>query len=187
MCLSEVPDMDPDKIRLLNDYDTMALAAQAFRDGVGDFVHLQEPFASILVEEGAGFLTASVGESLGPLLFSSLAMSRKFIQERTDAAEAFMRAYYKTLHWLDSSTPEEIATATSRLFEGTSSNVLVRSVKNYKRIGSWQPDPVISPESYERMVDMWIQAGHMQKRYPFEHVVSNDLAEQIKSEGGASL
>lgn len=182
MCLSEVPDVDPDKIQLLNDYDNMVSAAQAFREGVGDFVHLQEPFASTLVEEGAGFLAASVGESLGPLAFSSLAMSRKFIQERTDAAEAFMRAYYATLCWLDTSTPEEIVDATRCLFEGTSDNVLVRSVKNCKKIGSWQPDPVISPKSYERMVDMWILAGHMQTRYPFEQVVSNDLAEKIERE-----
>lgn len=180
MCLSEIPDVDTHKIRLLDDYDNMASAAQAFRDGIGDFVHLQEPFASMLVEEGVGLLAASVGECLGPLAFSSLAMSRKFIRERTDAAEAFMRAYYATLRWVDSSTPEEIVSATSSLFEGTSYNVLVRSVKNYKAIGCWEPDPLISPESYERMVDMWILAGHMQRRYPFEDVVYNDLAEKVK-------
>ncbi|MFC1798205.1 ABC transporter substrate-binding protein [Thermodesulfobacteriota bacterium] len=183
LCLSEVPNVDSDKIRLLNDYDNMVLAAQAFKDGVGDFVHLQEPFASILVEEGAGYLAASVGESIGPLAFSSLAMSRKFIQERSKAAEAFMRAYYATLCWLDSSEPEEIVSATERLFEGTPHNVLVQSVKNCKSIGAWQPDPVISFTSYERMVDMWILAGHMEKRYPFEQIVYNDLAEKIKAEG----
>ncbi|MBI9083243.1 MAG: ABC transporter substrate-binding protein [Desulfobacterales bacterium] len=178
LCLSEIPGVDADKIRLLNDYANMALAAQAFRDGVGDFVHLQEPFASVLVEDGVGFLAASVGESLGPLAFSTLAMSRKFIRERADAAEAFMRAYHATLRWLDASTPEEIVSAIIRLFEGTSHNVLVRSVKNCKAIGCWQPDPVISRESYERMVDMWIQAGHMKRRYPFEQVVYTGLAEK---------
>ena len=180
MCLSEVPGVNPDKIRLLNDYANMAEAAQAFRDGAGDFVHLQEPFASLLAEEGVGFLAASVGKPLGPLAFSTLAMSRKFIRERADAAEAFMRAYCAALHWIDASTPAEIVSETSRLFDKTPHNVLVRAVENCKSIGCWQPDPVISPESYERMVDMWILAGHMERRYPFEQVVYTDLAEKIR-------
>ena len=180
MCLSEMHDVDADKIRLVDNYENMASAAKAFRDGVGDFVHLQDPFASSLVEEGVGFPAASVGQSLGPLSFSTLAMSRKFIQERADAAEAFMRAYYAALRWIDASTPEEIVSQTSSLFPGASYGVLVRSVRNYKAIGCWQPDPIISPESYERMVDMWILAGHMKKRYAYHRVVYTDLAEKVK-------
>jgi hypothetical protein len=30
------------------------------------------------------------------------------------------------------------------------------------------------------MVDMWLQAGHMKKRFPFEQVVFNDLAEKVR-------
>lgn len=180
MCLSEMPGVDADKIRITDDYENMAAAAQAFRDGTGDFVHLQEPFASALVEEGVGVLAASVGEPLGPLAFSTLAMSRKLIEERTDAAEAFIRAYCATLRWIDASTPDEIVAAISNLFEGAPRNVLVRAVANCKAIGCWQPDPAISPKAYERMVDMWIQAGHMERRYPFEQVVYTDLAKTVK-------
>jgi hypothetical protein len=32
------------------------------------------------------------------------------------------------------------------------------------------------------MVDMWILAGHMKKRYRFDEVVDNTLAEKIKKE-----
>ena len=179
MCLSGMADVDADKIRIADGYENMAAAAQAFRNGTGDFVHLQEPFASALVEEGVGVPAASVGRSLGPLAFSTLAMSRKLVEERTDAAEAFMRAYCATLRWLDASAPEEIVSAVSGLFGGTPRNVLVRAVANCKAIGCWQPDPAISPEAYERMVDMWIQAGHMKRRYPFEQVVYTDLVENI--------
>lgn len=125
-------------------------------------------------------MAASVGEALGPLAFSTLAMSRKFVQERTEAAEAFMRAYSATLCWLDTSTPQEIGSATGRLFEGTSQKALVRSIKNCKAIGCWQPDPAISPDSYERMVDMWVLTGHMERRYPFEQIVYTPLAETAK-------
>ena len=182
MCLSQVGGVRMDEINFLNDYATLGAAAQAFREGVGDFVHLQDPLASLLVEEGVGFPAVSVGEASGNMAFSTLAMSLKFIRERSQAAEAFMRAYYATLRWLDVSDSEEIVSATQGLFKGLSRSVLIRSVRNCKEIGAWQPDPVILPASYERMVDMWILAGHMGKRYPFESVVSNDLAEKIKRE-----
>ncbi len=181
MCLSKVSDVDMAEIRLLDDYADMASAAEAFRAGAGDVAHLQEPFASILIEGGVGFLAVSVGESLGPLAFSSLAMSRKFLKERADAAEAFMRAYYATLCWIDASTAEEIVSVTGGLFQEMSSEVLIRSVKNYKAIGCWRPDPVISRESYERMVDMWMLSGYMQTRYDFEDVVDNELAQKVKN------
>ena len=182
LCLSKVGGVTMDEINFLNDYATLDAAAQAFRDGVGDFVHLQDPLASLLVEEGAGSTAVSVGEALGNLAFSTLAMSRKFIEERPEAAEAFMRAYGATLRWLSACVPEEIASATQGLFKGVPRGVLVRSVQNCKAIGAWQPDTVIRRESYERRVDMWILAGHMKKRHPFERVVSNDLAEKIERE-----
>ena len=60
--------------------------------------------------------------------------------------------------------------------------LLQEAYRHCKAIGAWQPDTVIRRESYERMVDMWILAGHMKKRHPFERVVSNDLAEKIERE-----
>jgi NitT/TauT family transport system substrate-binding protein len=182
LCLSKVGGVTMDEIHFLNDYASLDAAAQAFRDGVGDFVHLQDPLASLLMEEGVGCAAISVGESLGELAFSTLAMSRKFLEERSGAAEAFMRAYFATLQWLAGSDPEEIVAVTQGLFQGVPRGVLVRSVQNCKAIGAWQPDPVIRREPYERMVDMWILAGHMTKRYPFERVVNNDLAEKIERE-----
>jgi NitT/TauT family transport system substrate-binding protein len=169
-----------EKIKLLSDYGTMGSAAQAFKEGKGDFVHLQEPLPSMLVEEETGYIVASVGKTLGPLAFSTLAMSRKFIESRSEAAEAFMRAYYATLRWIEISDPEEIVAATHQLYEGIPKSVLIKSVINYKSIGAWRADPEISEESYERMVDMWLQAGHMKKRYLFEQVVFNDLAEKVR-------
>jgi NitT/TauT family transport system substrate-binding protein len=179
MCLSLNNIVKTDKIKILSDFTTMNSAAQAFKEGRGDFVHLQEPLASILVEENKGYIVASVGESLGPLAFSTIAMSRRFIENRLEAAEAFMRAYQATLRWIETSDPENIAETTGPLFAGTSKKVLAASIKNYKSIGAWRPDLVISKATYERMVDMWIEAGHMKNRYPYERIVSNELVQRV--------
>jgi NitT/TauT family transport system substrate-binding protein len=179
MCLFQNISAPMDNIKILSDFATMNSAAQAFKEGQGDFVHLQEPLASILVEENKGYILASVGECLGPLAFSTVAMSRQFIENRREAAEAFIRAYHATLRWIETSDAEEIAEATCQLFEGASKSILVASIKNYQSIGAWRSDLVISKASYERMVDMWIEAGHMKKRYPYEQVVSNRLVQKV--------
>ncbi len=168
-----------DEVRLSTDYVSMQDAYQAFKEGHGDFVHVQEPFASLLAEEGAGCIAASVGEGLGPLSFSTVAMSLAFIQNRSEAAQAFMRAYIATLQWIATHDSEKIADAAHSLYPGIPKRILVRSVENYKRIGTWQRDPRISKESYERMVDMWLEAGHMTNRIPYEKVVHTSLAEKL--------
>ena len=48
LCLSQDTSVQMDKIKLLSDHATMASAAQAFKEGQGDFVHLQEPLARLV-------------------------------------------------------------------------------------------------------------------------------------------
>ena len=178
-CLAEQGGVDYRKIKLIGDFPTMTDAEQAFRGGTGDYAHLQEPLASRLEEDGVGHIVASVGQAQGPIAFSTLAMSREFLTEEGEVAEAFMRAYYATLRWLVDSDAETIVDAVKPLFPDTAKSALVRSVEGYKSIGAWLPDPVISKASYERMVEMWIFAGHMTKRYRYGDVVHSDLAERV--------
>ncbi len=180
-CLTE-QGVDPERINVVTGLSSMDEAEEAFRNGTGDYVHLQNPNAQRLVEEGVGYLVASVGEALGPISFSSLAMSRQFMAEQRDTAEAFMRAYYASQRWIVASDAEAIVEALHPLFPGTPRGVLVRSVEGYKALKTWLPDPVIPRHSYERALDMWLAAGQITRRYTYEDVVYNELAEKVKRE-----
>jgi NitT/TauT family transport system substrate-binding protein len=157
----------------------MEEAEELFRRGTGDYVHLQNPNAERLVSEGVGYYVASVGTSLGPIAFSSVIAVRRFLSQQPEMALAFMRAYYKSQQWVLASTPEQIATALQSQFPGTSLNVLTNSVRRYKELRNWLANPVIPKRSYERAVDMWLNAKQITKRYPYEAVVDTTLARKV--------
>jgi NitT/TauT family transport system substrate-binding protein len=177
--LFKMKGVDHSGIELLDGYPDMASAAQAFKDGVGEYLHVQQPYASQVQEEGKGIIVASVGRDLGPLAFSTLAMSRDFIENQAEAARAFIRAFINCRRWLQYASAEDIVDKVEHLFPGFARRALVRSVQGYKAIGAWSADPRISPEDYGRMVDMWIGAGLMKTRYPYEKVVDSSIADAL--------
>ena len=171
--------INPNDIDWLDDKATMTEAMEAFKQGQGDFLHIQQPYAFQLVEDGVGTVVASVGKSLGPMAFSTLAMSRNFINWQSGAAHAFMRAYIKCRHWMHFNSAENIACKVEHLFPQFSHRAIVKSVEAYKNIGAWQPDPRISEPGYERMVEMWMAEGLMKNPHPYNRVVYQELAEDV--------
>ena len=176
-CLQE-QGVDADRVTLMQGLSSMQEAEEAFRAGEGDYVHLQNPNALNVVTDGVGHLAASVGEALGPIAFSTLAMSRRLLTEETETAQAFMRAYLAARQWILESDAETIAEALHPLFPETAKMVLAKSVAGYKELGTWLPHPGIARQSYERALDMWLAAGQITRRYPFEEVVTNELIEK---------
>ncbi|MDP3062136.1 MAG: ABC transporter substrate-binding protein [Chloroflexota bacterium] len=177
-CLSE-QGVSWERIKIVQGPTSMEEAEELFRKGTGDYVHLQNPNAERLVNEGAGYYVASVGASLGPIAFSSVIATRRFLSQQPEMALAFMRAYYKSQKWVLASTPEQIASALQSQFSGTTLNVLTNSVRRYKDLRNWLPSPVIPVRSYERAVDMWLNAKQITKRYPYEAVVDTSLAQKV--------
>ena len=172
-------NIDPAEVNWLDDHATMLDSMEAFKQGEGDFLHIQQPHAFQLEEDGIGSVVASVGKDLGSMAFSTLAMSRNFINWQTEAAKAFMRAYAKCRHWIQLSPAENIVGKVEHLFPDFSHRAMVKSVESYKHIGAWRADPRISESEYDRMVEMWIQAGLMKEPYPYNRMVYGELAEEM--------
>jgi len=179
-CLQE-QGVDADRVTLVEGLSSMQAAEEAFRAGEGDYVHLQNPNALNVVADGVGHLAASLGEALGPIAFSTLVMSRRFLTEQPETAEAFMRAYLAARQWVLESDAETIAEVLHPLFPDTAGPVLARSVAGYKALGTWLPHPGISRQSYERALDMWLAAGQITRRYPYEEVVTSELIDKVVS------
>ena len=54
----------------------------AFRQGQGDYIHLQGPAPQQLEQDGVAHVLAAVGEAIGPVAFSSLARHPRLARER---------------------------------------------------------------------------------------------------------
>ena len=93
--------------------DAMILA---FRRGEADYVHLQGPAPQQLEQDGVGHVLASVGAAIGPVAFSSLCATRRWLA--TDAASAFVRAFAKSRSWVATGQADAIARAETAVLPG---------------------------------------------------------------------
>ncbi|MEA3411812.1 MAG: ABC transporter substrate-binding protein [Pseudomonadota bacterium] len=139
---------------------------QAFRNGRGDYVHLQGPAAQQLQKDGVGHVVASVGDTIGPVAFSSLCASRDWLG--SDMSRAFMRAYRKARQHATSAPAQEIAALLADFFPDVDADVLCDTVTAYQGLGCWTPETGISRAAYETLLDVFQFSGRVTRRHPYE-------------------
>ena len=141
----------------------------AFVDGRGDYIHLQGPAPQQLEHDGAAHVLASVGEAIGPVAFSSLCATRRWLA--TDEAKAFTRAFAQARRWVAQSPPEEVARAETPFLPGIDEGVLARTIAAYQRLGCWQGPIEIPRDAYEVALDSFQHSGLITRRHPYDAVV----------------
>lgn len=142
---------------------------QAFRDGQGDFVHLQGPAPQQLAADGIGYPVVAVGSAFGPVAFSSLASSKEWLA--SPDAEIFMRAYRRAREFAIEMDSDEVASVIGRYFNETDRDALIKTVESYQQLGCWSPGVRISREAFDTTVDVFLKNGLITKRHPYEQVV----------------
>ena len=160
--------VDLSRIAVINAGNTEQMLT-AFRAGQGDYFHEQGPYPQQLEQEGVAQVVASVGETFGPVAFSSLAATRGWLQR--PEAPKFMRAYRKSRAWVRSGPAADVAGKLQALFPGTAAAALARAIKAYQQLGCWDGDAAIDPASYEVALDVFQHAGAISRRYPFAEMV----------------
>lgn len=157
-------------IDAINAGDVVAIE-RAFREGHGDYVHLQGPAPQQLERDGVGHVLAAIGDAIGPVAFSSLCARRDWLA--TDIARAFMRAYCRGLaHAIDGDAMEIARLLNAAgFFPLIDSAVLTATVAAYQRLGCWGRDPVIPPMHYAHLLDIFEFSGLLTRRHPYEAAI----------------
>ncbi len=143
---------------------------RAFREGHGDYVHLQGPAAQQLEHDGVGYVVAAVGAAIGPVAFSSLCAAPAWLA--TDSARAFTRAYRTARAQVIAEPAAGIAAAEAYFFPAIERTVLTRTIATYQRLGCWAPAVEISRASYEATLDVFAFSGLIHGRPAYEAVVA---------------
>lgn len=138
----------------------------AFRQGRGDYVHLQSPAAHQLEHDGVGAIISSVGEWMPPVAFSSLCCSRQFAG--TPAYRKFVEAYSEARAWVRGSAAGEIARTEASFFPGVAPEALVAAIRRYQLLGTWEGGIDIPRDLYEQALNVF--DGLVQRRYAYEEV-----------------
>ncbi len=143
----------------------------AFRAGEGDFIHQQGPAPQQLEHDGVGHVGVAVGDPIGPCAFSSLAATREWLE--TDMARAFMRAYRKTRAYINETPAADIAAAETAHFPEVNLRVLTNTIAFYQGLGCWVPGVEITRAAYEVTLDVFLHAGRITKRHPYDPVIAS--------------
>jgi NitT/TauT family transport system substrate-binding protein len=147
----------------------------AFREGAGDYVHLQAP--------RTGHTVISVGESMPPVAFSSLCAAREFVD--TPAFPAFLRAYAKAREWVRCAPPDEIAAKEASFFPGIEEKFLAAAIARYQILGCWNGGLEIPRELYEQALNVFEWAGEIRARQSYDAVCFTPLPRSHAAEGPA--
>ncbi len=173
--------VDIDKVRLIEGMSAEDALA-AFRSGGADYVHMPNPQAQMLIQEGTGYLAAALGSEHGYLCYSSFAAAPTFIDEEPEVVKRFVRGFFKAQQWLYEADPETAALRVKPFFPDVPDSALQAGIAQYKSLGTWSETPAIGSDGYNAMRQVLIEGGLVKGRYPYERLVRSEFAESAMDE-----
>lgn len=161
---------------IFDDSISFDLMAGAFAAGTGDFVTLFEPTASLTQIQKQGYIVTSIGEAAGELPYTTYFAKQSYIAENEDIIQGFTNAIYKAQQWLENNTAIEAANIIQGYFPDTDIDLIATVIENYKEIEAYSLNPVITEDSFDRLQDIMISAGELDKKIPFDSIITNSYA-----------
>lgn len=160
-------------------YDFSATSG-AFIGGEGDFVALFEPTATNLVNQGYGYIVASVGELGGIVPYTSYNARKSYIEENENIIRGYSKAINKALDYFHSHTALEIAENIATYFPDSSINELEIITQNYIDIDAWFDTTYISEEDFNHIEEILDNSKELDKKAPYDKLVTTKYTEMEK-------
>jgi len=161
-----------------------ALMAGAFTGGTGDYVALFEPVASQMELENQGYVVASIGAEAGEVPYTVFSATKSYIEENEEIIQKFTTALCRAQKWVQEAPIEEVAKAIKPSFPDTSDELIISAAARYRDQGSWARTPIFTESAFERLQDIMMEADQLDKKAPYEKLVTNKYAEQAIAEIG---
>ena len=168
--------MNPQKdINLVQNID-FANTSGAFVSGEADYTVEFEPAATLIEEQGAGYVVASVGKESGYVPYTAFSAKKSYIEKNPEIIQKFTNAIQKGLEYVNSHTSAEIAKTIKPQFKETDEAALTAIVERYKAQDTWKTDTVFEKESFDLLQNILEEAGELPARVPYEDLVVTDFA-----------
>lgn len=169
-----VPHQD---VQIIQNIDLAATAA-AYANGVGDFLQVFEPGASILEKQGNGYVVASFGEAGGEIPYTVYHATEEYIEKNPEIIQKFTNAIYRAQIWVQNHSPQEIAEVIQPSFPETDIEILVSAVTRYQAQDTWSSDPILRPEALDKLQEVAIFNGELNEKVPYESIVNTHFANE---------
>ena len=158
------------------------LTAAAFESGTGDYVTMFEPTASEYVRQGKAYIVASVGKESGEVPFTCFMTKKTYLEKNNERVEKFTRALYKAIKYIKTEKVETVAKCLVEQFPSTALQSIVDSLETYKKIDAWNENLSMKKEAFDRLNDVMINAGELEKKADYTQLVDNTFSNKIYKE-----
>lgn len=170
--------IDPKKDLTIVQNIDFGLTSQAFASGQGDYTIEFEPAATALELEGAGKVVASLGVESGKVPYTAFSAKKSYIEKNPEVIQKFTNAIQKGMDYVQKHTPEEIAKAIQPQFKETDMEKLVMIVTRYYEQDTWKDNLIFEEESLNLLQDILEESGELEKRVPYEEVITTKYAKK---------
>ena len=170
--------MNPQKdIDLVQNID-FANTSGAFVSGKTDYTIEFEPSATLIEEQGAGYVVASVGKESGYVPYTAYSVKKSYLESHKELLEAFTRAIEKGQQYVNTHTPKEVAKVIAPQFKDTDRKTIEKIVKRYAEQDSYKENTKFEKESFVLIQDILEEAGELEKRVEYETLVTTEFSEK---------
>lgn len=170
--------LDPVSDLSINQNIDFGSTAATFSEGEADYTVEFEPGATSLESEGKGYVVASLGKDSGYVPYTAYSAKQSFIEEHPDVIQSFTNALQKGMDFVQTHTPGEIAEVIEPQFPETDLDTITTIVTRYYEQNTWKADLIFQEESFELLQDILEEAGELEKRAPYEDIVTTEFAEK---------
>lgn len=168
--------IDPENDLEINQNIDFGSTAAAFAEGQGDFTVEFEPGATTLESESKGYVVASLGEDSGYVPYTAFSAKKSYIDENPDIIQKFTDALQKGMDYVRQHTPEEIAAVIEPQFPETDLKTITAIVTRYYEQDTWKSNLIFEKSSFELLQDILESAGELEKRVPYDDLVTTQFA-----------
>lgn len=156
--------------------------AAAFSGGQGDFSIEFEPSATLIEQEGKGYIVASLGVESGYVPYTAYSAKKSFITSNPDTLLAFTKALQRGMDYVNTHSAEEIAKVIAPQFPDTDMDTLVTILNRYLEQDTWKDNLIFEEESFTLLQNILEEAGELENRVPYEEIVTTEFATQAAKE-----
>lgn len=169
-------NIDPHKdVNLVQNID-FANTSGAFVGGTGDYTVEFEPSATMIEEEGAGYVVASVGTESGYVPYTAYSTTKEFLAKNKELLQSFTKAIEKGQKYVEEHTAAEVAEVIAPQFKETDEKTIEKIIARYAEQDSYKTDTVFEEDSFTLIQDILEEAGELSERAPYEELVTTEFS-----------
>ena len=174
--------LDPETDLTIDQSIDFGSTAAAFTgDTSADFTVEFEPSATLLEQEGTGYVVASLGTDSGYVPYTSYSAKASFLEDHPKTIQKFTNALQKGMDYVNTHSPEEIATVIAPQFPETDLATVTAIVTRYYQQDTWKDNLIFNEESFQLLQDILQDAGELSRRTEYTDLVTTSFAQKAAS------